>query len=661
MGWRPGSRGTVGADEGQEGAPGEVHAEFVTSPCSRLGRATRGWWTARLTAAHFIYLVFSPYGLSLRLRLADPARIEGSDPEGLAALGTADEPAIRALLAAAYPHNFFEARMFGSGLYLGVLRRRELVAMAGLHVQSERCRAAALGNIATHPAHRGRGLGRTVTAALCRRLRAHGIDRIGLNAREANTAARGLWEGLGFVTHRGTRRGWSRCRYTQDRWLSPSAPRMTMPPFTRREAVALLLSAIPTLSLSSLVGCQCDNTGPDGPGDDTDPGDDTERVHPELDADRLRTALTAALGASPWASKLDELVDGATAEIAALREAGYDDSADVATWGLNGVIANVGAAFGEHMALRGDREYDFSAMNEALFTELQESCVAIRGALPGATEEIRGVLSGDTVTSSHEVVQTMTEDEATARSLMHERELDAQPQLNLLLGQLQAARGKAANGFSLAGASAELDSILSGLAPDAAVARWRAHPRRRAPLRAIRPPPPPPPPGVVETACDIQGWISFFVGWMQALHNAGEAALEKMADVLAEVPEALDWVRAAFTRWLAQEFADESAGQLEDLLFDAASGELTELTADQCNWVGAFIVVLLWFVGLASTLWAFAASISWLAGATAGLAGGLVALTFILMLLMILFYTMELMCAVVDILGTVNGMIEGCG
>ena len=144
---------------------------------------------------------FAPYGLSLRLRLDDPAQLELAEPSGLVVLGADDEAAIRALLAVAYPHNFFEPRMLDSGLYLGVHRQGELVAMAGLHVRSERYQAAALGNVATRPDWRGRGLGRAITAALCRRLLDRGIERIGLNVREANLAGRALYEGLGFATH----------------------------------------------------------------------------------------------------------------------------------------------------------------------------------------------------------------------------------------------------------------------------------------------------------------------------------------------------------------------------------------------------------------------------------------------------------------------------
>lgn len=145
-----------------------------------------------------VHRAFSPYGLSLRLCLADPAGLNIPEPAGLVVLGDRDEPAIRALLATAYPGNFFEPRMLASGLYLGVRQAGELVAMAGLHVRSERYHAAALGNVATQPRCRGQGLARAVTAALCRRLLERGIHHIGLNVREANTAGRALYEGLGF-------------------------------------------------------------------------------------------------------------------------------------------------------------------------------------------------------------------------------------------------------------------------------------------------------------------------------------------------------------------------------------------------------------------------------------------------------------------------------
>jgi len=383
-------------------------------------------------------------------------------------------------------------------------------------------------------------------------------------------------------------------------------------------------------------------------------------VRPVLDSDRLTAALTAALAGSPWADRVETLVEGAMAEIDALREAGYDDSADVATYGLNGVIANVAAGIGDSMAVRGAEDHDFTDLTDSIVTELSASCVAIRASLPGATDEIRGALGGDTVPGNDEVAQTMAEDEAEARRLMFESDSNDQSGLNLLLGQLQFARGDATSGFSLAAAGAELDTVLSGLASDQQAYRWSSRRMRRMALRPVSPTAPPPPPGPASDACDIWGWVSFFVGWMSALHKAGTAAMEKMADVLAEVPEALDWVTTAFPRWLANEFADEAAEQTEDLVVGALTGELTEVTEEQCNRIGAFIVVVLWFISLMATIIAFGQAISWLAGATAGFGGGMLALVFVLMLLMILYWCIELMCAVIGILPTLETLFAGC-
>ena len=59
---------------------------------------------------------------------------------------------------------------------------------------------AALGAIITRPSHRGQGLGEAVTSALCALLRPR-IETIGLNVSKSNTAARRLYQRLGFRIH----------------------------------------------------------------------------------------------------------------------------------------------------------------------------------------------------------------------------------------------------------------------------------------------------------------------------------------------------------------------------------------------------------------------------------------------------------------------------
>ena len=54
-------------------------------------------------------------------------------------------------------------------------------------------------NIATHPDHRRRGLGRLVVRSLVDHARERGLAEISLEVRETNTAAIALYEELGFV------------------------------------------------------------------------------------------------------------------------------------------------------------------------------------------------------------------------------------------------------------------------------------------------------------------------------------------------------------------------------------------------------------------------------------------------------------------------------
>lgn len=141
----------------------------------------------------------SSRGLHRKMALADPAKLDGIDTSAAVALGPADRAEIEAFYAAAYPGNWFDPRMLETGRYVGVRAVGTLVSVAGVHVFSPSLGVAALGNVATLPAFRGRGLGAVVTAALCRRLLAD-CDTIGLNAHAGNRAAIGLYERLGFVT-----------------------------------------------------------------------------------------------------------------------------------------------------------------------------------------------------------------------------------------------------------------------------------------------------------------------------------------------------------------------------------------------------------------------------------------------------------------------------
>lgn len=101
------------------------------------------------------------------------------------------------LYRASYPDNWFEGRSLETGQYFGIRQDGKLVSIAGVHVCSETYRVAALGNITTHPDHRGRGYGTTVTARVCQSLFKM-ADHIGLNVKSDNEAAISCYKKLGF-------------------------------------------------------------------------------------------------------------------------------------------------------------------------------------------------------------------------------------------------------------------------------------------------------------------------------------------------------------------------------------------------------------------------------------------------------------------------------
>ncbi len=105
------------------------------------------------------------------------------------------------LLETLYSHgggDAFRRRSLESGVFYGVLEQDRLVSVAGTHIVSENERIAALGNVMTHPAYRGRGLATAATYAVCEELLERGIEMIGLSVSRSNEAAIRVYEKIGF-------------------------------------------------------------------------------------------------------------------------------------------------------------------------------------------------------------------------------------------------------------------------------------------------------------------------------------------------------------------------------------------------------------------------------------------------------------------------------
>ncbi len=144
--------------------------------------------------------VLSHHGRHCKMLLTDPGKLAAAGTTAAVRLAPADRDEVTAFFRHSYPGNWFDPRMLESGEYFAIRRDGRIASVAGVHVYSRRHRVAALGNIATRVELRGQGLGRTVTAALCRDLLAT-TDIIGLNVKSDNATAIACYTGLGFVPY----------------------------------------------------------------------------------------------------------------------------------------------------------------------------------------------------------------------------------------------------------------------------------------------------------------------------------------------------------------------------------------------------------------------------------------------------------------------------
>lgn len=134
----------------------------------------------------------------VKMQLIRPDMLPDPGP-GVRALDPGDADASRALLErTSSSAEFFRFDLLGTGRQYGIFDGPTLVAMAGTHVIDVDLGIAAIGNVNTLPEYRGRGLARRVVGALTWKLRRE-VDLIALNVDRDNTAARNLYEGLGFL------------------------------------------------------------------------------------------------------------------------------------------------------------------------------------------------------------------------------------------------------------------------------------------------------------------------------------------------------------------------------------------------------------------------------------------------------------------------------
>ena len=137
------------------------------------------------------------HGNHHKMALIDPRLVKQFETPGTVALNVEDQEELLRFYETCYPGNWFDPRMLETGRYFGIREQGDLVSVAGIHVYSRDYGVAALGNIATRPICRNRGLAKRVTARLCRTLISE-VAHIGLNVKADNTAAVSSYRSLGF-------------------------------------------------------------------------------------------------------------------------------------------------------------------------------------------------------------------------------------------------------------------------------------------------------------------------------------------------------------------------------------------------------------------------------------------------------------------------------
>lgn len=162
-----------------------------------LPRRFHGHFTPGIEEALSQGYVLTSTGAHFRMLLKDAGPFEELDTSLVVRLSTGDVGELMDFYEVSYPGHNFNSRMLKTDMYWGVRKGGKVVSVAGIHVYSPSYGVAALGNVATHPDFRKRGLGMAVTAKLCKALLGS-VESIGLNVRMDNAAAINMYERLGF-------------------------------------------------------------------------------------------------------------------------------------------------------------------------------------------------------------------------------------------------------------------------------------------------------------------------------------------------------------------------------------------------------------------------------------------------------------------------------
>jgi ribosomal protein S18 acetylase RimI-like enzyme len=178
------------------GDPEAVASVLALHPGPRLGYLSTGApdHLRAIGRSHYVTDVLSMVRMSvgpLTFQDAPPAddlrRLRGHDAGRLNALYSAEGGPTR-----------YSAESIERSVYYGAFVGDQLVSVAGTHVVSPHQSIAVVGNVFTHPRHRGRSLAEQVTAAVSRELLARGCAEVVLTVNPENAPAVAAYTRLGY-------------------------------------------------------------------------------------------------------------------------------------------------------------------------------------------------------------------------------------------------------------------------------------------------------------------------------------------------------------------------------------------------------------------------------------------------------------------------------
>jgi ribosomal protein S18 acetylase RimI-like enzyme len=141
--------------------------------------------------------IIEDLGLHNKMTLKNLSKDIKIDEDKIRQLTLSDEEIIKHFYSFSYIGNWFDKRMLETGMYYGYFEKGELIGIAGIHIYSPEYKVAAIGNVTTHPEHRGKGIATQVTYKLCTELLKN-VEYIGLNVMPDNEAAIRCYQKIGF-------------------------------------------------------------------------------------------------------------------------------------------------------------------------------------------------------------------------------------------------------------------------------------------------------------------------------------------------------------------------------------------------------------------------------------------------------------------------------